>query len=200
MKTIALGGLLAVSLGGLLAACAPSGALGPNGVFVTQGTIDSSYDPADLGFAQSRGGVRLDIGGQPFPGDSTAFAEDVGALFESSHFGPPVDFVVAPPDDFRSAYRVVAVFDAPAATSAPQLCRSPNVPAVQADGADGLRVVAAYCVGTDRVTSATANVGPVTGTDDPRFVDTIQALGLALFPPASANDELRRSGDSRPGG
>ncbi|WP_119165776.1 hypothetical protein [Algihabitans albus] len=200
MKKTALGSLLAASLGGLLAACAPGGAIGPGGVVINQQYVGSSYDPSDLGFAQSRGGVLLQLGGQPFAGDRTEFAEQVGTLFEGSHFGPPVDFIVAPPEDFRSSYRVVTVFDAPGATSAPQLCRSGEPPAVEANGADGLRIMAAYCVGSDRVTSAVANVGPVTGVDDPAFTATIRALGLALFPPAGANDELRRSGDSRPGG
>ena len=191
-------GLMAASLTGLLAACAYGGATGPGGVVVSQEYVGSSYDPADLGFAQSRGGVLLRVSGQPFGGDETELAETVGTLLESSHFGPPVDFIVAPPEDFRSAYKVVVVFDAPLATSAPQLCRS-DPRAVEADGSDGLRIMAAYCIGTDRVTSAVVNVGPVGGLDDPAFASANRALGLALFPPASANDELRRSGDSRPG-
>lgn len=186
--------LLAALPVGLLAACAPGGAAGPGGVTITQEYIDSSYDPGNLGFAQSRGGMLLELTGAPFDMDQTVFAGRVGSLFEESHFGPPVDFVIAPPDDFASAFRVAAVFDAPPATSPPQLCRSAP-PEVQADPSDGLRIVAAYCLGDDRVTSAVANLGPVSGPDDPAFARAIQALGLALFPPASANDELRRDGD-----
>lgn len=183
---------LAVLLAALgLGACA---ATGPGSSSVSQQYVDSSYDPATLGFAQSRGGVKLDIAGNPFGGDPTAFAARTAGLLEQSHFGPDVDFVSEPPEDFSSAYRVALVFDAPLATSAPQLCRGP-LPEIAAQANDGMRIVAVYCWGGDRVTSAAATVGPLVGMEDPGFARAIRALGLALFPPASANDELRRDSD-----
>jgi hypothetical protein len=175
----------------LLTGCAGGPGGGPT---VSQQYIDATYDPAALGFAQSRGGVELQIAGNPFGGDPLAFDRRVAELLERSHFGPDVDFVFDPPADFASAYEVAMVFDAPLATSAPRLCRGP-VPEIMANGTNGMRIVAAYCVGGDRVTSAIATVGPTAGPDDPKFARAIEALGLALFPPASANDELRRDGD-----
>ncbi len=169
-------------------------AMAPGGTSISQQYVDSSYDPAALGFAQSRGGVKLDVAGNPFGGDPAIFAGRTAELLEQSHFGPVVDFVSEPPEDFASAYRVALVFDAPLATSAPQLCRGP-LPEIAAQANNGMRIVAVYCWGGDRVTSAVATVGPLAGIDDPGFARAIRGLGLALFPPASANDELRRDSD-----
>jgi hypothetical protein len=177
-----------------LAGCAGVAAPGSSPV-VTQEFVSSNYEPSMLGFAQSRGGVALDLAGAPF-GQPAALDARVAALLGETHFGPEVDFVPEPGPDFDSIYRVVMVFDAPSASSAPQLCRGP-APELPANAADGLRVMAVYCWGGDRLTSAVASIGPLAGLDDPAFARTIRALGLALFPPASANDERRRDRDWR---
>ena len=39
-----------------------------------------------------------------------------------SHFGPPVDFLTAPPEDFRSPYRIVLVFDSAHGYTEKKLC------------------------------------------------------------------------------
>jgi hypothetical protein len=182
--------LLGLAAAGLSACAGP----GPGGLRVGQQYVDASYDPAALGFAQSRGGIRLEIAGAPFGGDPTVFAERVGGLLEESHFGPEVDFLVAPAEGFDSPYRVALIYDAPLSTSAPQLCRG-ALPEIAAQADDGMRIVAAYCLGGERVTSAVVEVGPLNGPDDPAFAQATRALGLALFPPATFNDTLRRGAD-----
>lgn len=174
----------------LLAGCAGTATLPHHYVY-------DGYRTSYLGYSADRGGLLTEIVGNPFPAPKTAVDDAVTETFGQRGFGPKLDFFTVPPEGYSSAYRVVVLFD-PAEGAAPaRLCRDPFQPQVQRPGKVG--VLAAFCSGDRRITSAGGSIDGAGGPDDPAFRKLMSQVAALLFP-SRPGDRSPNDGNRRPGG
>lgn len=177
-KTIALAAGMAALLGG----CTESATIPHHYVY-------DAYRPSYLGYAASRGGMLTQVIGNPFDAPKSTVDAIVTETLEANHFGPDLPFFTEPPPDFRSTYHVVVLFN-PAPGAAPsRLCGDPHQPQEPRSGRVG--VLAAFCDGDYRITSAGGSIDGVEGPNDPAFRVLLRQIGLLLFPPAPG--DMRRN-------
>lgn len=179
----------AVTAAGLLAGCAGTATLPHHFVY-------DAYRPSYLSYAASRGGLLTEVVGNPFDAPKTAVDDAVTETFGQRAFGPKLDFFTEPPEGYSSAYRVVVLFD-PAPGAAPaRLCREPAQAQDKRPGRVG--VLAAFCSGDRRITSAGGSVEGASGPDDPAFRRLMGQVSALLFPSRpgdrSPNDRNRAPG------
>ncbi len=93
---------LAVTVAALVAGCA---------VPTTYKWNWAQWNPDKLGYAAGQGALLTDIRGNPFNAPKTAVDAAITDTMYQSHFGPPVPFVTQAPEDYKSPYRVVMLFD-----------------------------------------------------------------------------------------
>ncbi len=152
------------------------------GSAIVHGTdIDDGYSTGEIGYAAGGGGLRVEVGGNPFGGDDTAFAAIVAEAIQGANSGPRVRFVPPPEETPRPEYRLRLVFNGPEASRSGIFCaETPAVPA--SPGADGIRVLAGFCRGERALTYLAANTGPVTGPGDPAFRDFLRQVTAQALP------------------
>ena len=179
--SLALGAVLA----GGLAACAGSSQ-------IAYTYVSDNYDPSFLGYAASRGGMLTEVVGNPFQADKARLDSRVTDSFETFHFGPELPFFTEPPEDFRSSYKVVVLFNAARSANAARLCSDPERPQRTAEQyGETVYVLAAFCTSETRVTSAGGSLAGAKGPDDPAFRRFMGQLSLQLFPPSAPDGSDR---------
>jgi hypothetical protein len=202
--------LLALVMLAGAAACAPRlVVLSPTNFYI-------AYTPTVVNSAAGSGGILVEVIGNPFDAPQADLERTITSAMTGSHFGPPVDFVTTPPEDFRSPYRIVMVFDAAQAYGEAKLCREGRSIVPSAGDQDGaaeqgtgdqgtgdqgaadqsgqvVKVYAALCAGQGPLTGVNGRVGEVTGLDDPKFRQLISQLTTNLLPPFNPD---RRDGGS----
>lgn len=184
LKILALGAALA----GGLAACSGTPVIGHT-------YVSDNYSPGILTYAAGRGGMLTEVTGNPFAGPKAALDSRVTESFEHAHFGPELPFFTEPPADYRSAYRVVVLFNPAPHANGAKLCSSPERPQAdpQARPEGRVGVLAAFCTSDRRISSAGGTIAGATGPDDPSFQTFMRQLSLQLFPPQSPNKNDRDS-------
>lgn len=166
---------LAAGLLTLLAGCSQA-------TTIPHSYIRDSYHPAHLGYIAGRGGMMTQVVGNPFDAPQPAVEAAVTESMQASHFGPQMPFFTEPPAGYKpSSYRTVVLFN-PAPGAAPaRLCQQPDQPQDPRSGRVG--VLAAFCNGPIRVTSAGGSIGAAEGPDDPAFRSLLRQIALLLYPP-----------------
>jgi len=163
----------AATAASLLAGCAGTATLPHHYVY-------DGYRTSYLSYSADRGGLLTEVVGNPFDAPKTAVDEAVTETFGQRSFGPKLDFFTVPPEGYSSAYHVVVLFN-PATGAAPaRLCRDPFQAQEERPGKVG--VLAAFCSGDRRVTSAGGSVSGASGPDDPAFRDLMSQVAALLFP------------------
>lgn len=165
----------AVLFAGLLAACA-------GGPVVYSTSITGSYDPRILEYVAGKGGMPVEVVGNPFAAPPAELEAVVAETMARSHFGPRFPFLTEVPDDFASPYRVVVAIDPAPGTTVYRLCAGSAQSQGPTPGAP-TRVAAAFCARDLIITSANGSIAGATGPRDAGFVGLIGQLSMALFPP-----------------
>ncbi|MFZ5790360.1 MAG: hypothetical protein ACOY3L_06635 [Pseudomonadota bacterium] len=177
-------GLLALAASlGLLAACA------------RQGVIYHSY-PYLAGtaiYVDHVAGSRLPtiIRGNPSNLDKADFDRIVRDDIYGANFGRPITFVPGPDRAPWPGYRVIMVFNGPAAGYS-GLC-SDEVPGGGGPAPDGrIELLAAFCSGDRPVTSLAGGIAELTDPNDPRLRAFLRHVSLTLFSRNNPDDRPDR--------
>ncbi|MBK1696900.1 hypothetical protein [Rhodovibrio salinarum] len=173
-----------------LAACAGTGV-------VVNDSRQSGYDPSLIADAASRGGMALEIKGQPFPGAETRFAEVAAEALSESHPGPEFTVFATPADAPEGPVRTVIVAN-PDATVTPANACTANVSGSAVEAGDTLAVTAALCRGDKAVTRMTGRAIDVNGPDDPKVDQLFRQIGQQLYPRQNESKRDDRGDDAWP--
>jgi hypothetical protein len=173
-------GAVATAAGLLLAGCAGTG------IDSVGTTTQRSYDPTMLSEIAKRGGMPLEVKGDPFPGESDRFAALAARKFTENHFGP--DFAVYPqgtrepdPDAPNNPWRTVLVVNAKDPVAPSAVCRAGEVKGTPAS--DGkLDMTAALCLGDKAVTSLKGWGSDIEGPESPRLGRLFEQIAPNLYP------------------
>lgn len=157
-----------------LAACAAGG------VRVTHPELRSQYSRSEIFYAFDGRDAEVMVNGSPFAGAAPA-GPATTAVMNRVPVGPRTNFTTAPGDSARRPYRVVLAYAPAVAVTGEGLCARPDLPTRPGAG-EGTSLQGALCHGPNLLSGAYATAGPVDGTDDPRFVELVARLTLALFP------------------
>ncbi len=168
-----------ILIGALLASAAPAWSMG--GVVLSPTSYYPAYTPTVLNYASTHGGILIEVVGNPFEASKEELDRAVTGIMAGSHFGPNVAFVTEPPEDFRSPYRVVLLFDSRPGISSYALCRY-DVEAAPPEAGGKLRVHAALCARDAPLTAVRGSVGGDVGLDDARFRKLLGQITINLFP------------------
>ncbi|RDD63246.1 hypothetical protein [Ferruginivarius sediminum] len=161
-----------------LAAAAVAGCAGQPTI---ENTYRSSYDPSLLSYAASKGGMKTEILGAPFPtGERTQLERAVTNRLEQAAPGPRMAFFTEAPADYTSPYRVVLLFDPAPGQPLHDLCNRPDLKSQPGDGP--VKVTAAFCSSDRAITRVAGSVGNVQSADDPAFQNLIGQIAHGLFP------------------
>ena len=169
--------LFAASLAGLLAACA-----GPT----TYRWDWQSWDPSKLSYAAGQGAILTDIRGNPFNQPKEQVDAAITEAMLGAHFGPVVPFVTEKPQDYKSPYRVVMVFDPDERLTPQKLCAEDPKPGERSEGV--IRVVAAFCAQDIHETSVWGTVGQTSGPESEDFQSLVKIMTTQLFPRQNPNE------------
>jgi hypothetical protein len=161
----------------LISACSP--------VVTRPAYVDSSYEPSILSYASKEGPVYTEVIGSPFAGEAGQVDRVITeALKEAQFSGRQLDFTTQRPQDYRSPYRVVLLFNPAPNANAAKICANPEQP--QNEGTPGeVMVMVAFCNGDTRVSSTAGYASPATTADAPAFGQLIRQVAMDIFPPRS---------------
>jgi len=179
----------------LLLALFSAAACSTNATVLSPTSFYGAYSPTVLSYASTRGGILTEITGNPFDVPQEELDQVVVRSMKGAHFGPAVDFISTPPDEFTSPYRVVMVFDAARHHTEAKLCGLNH--GIEAQPGDHVRVHAALCANESPLTAVSGSVGEADGPNDPRFQHLIRQITTNLFPPYNPD---RRNTDRRGSG
>jgi hypothetical protein len=149
-----------------------------------------AYTPSVLSYSATSGGILVEVVGNPFDAPKADLERSITDAMTGSHFGPQVDFVTTPPEDFRSPYRIVMVFDSTQGYTQAKLCAQTET--IQPEASESVTAHAALCAADKPLTGVTGWVSDVTGPDDPKFGRFIAQMTTNLLPPSNPD---RRNGD-----
>ena len=149
-----------------------------------------AYTPSVLNYSATSGGILVEVVGNPFDAPKADLERSITGAMAGSHFGPQVDFVTTPPEDFRSPYRIVMVFDSTQGYTQAKLCAQTET--IQPEAGETVRAHAALCAAEQPLTGVNGRVSDVTGPDDPKFGRFIAQMTTNLLPPTNPD---RRGGD-----
>ncbi len=175
-----------ILIGALVASAAPAWSMGE--VVLSPTSYYPAYTPTVLNYASTHGGILIEVVGNPFEVPKEELDRAVARIMAGSHFGPNVAFVTEPPEDFRSPYRVVLLFDARPGMSAHALCGS-GVDTVPRETGGKLRVHAVLCARDAPLTAVSGSVSGDVGLDDSRFRKLLGQITINLFPPYNPDRE-----------
>ncbi len=162
-----------------------------NDFVVVHNSESSHFDPSYLSYAAGEGAIYTEILGNPFGVPQDQLEAIVTDVMYGAHFGPVVPFVTTKPEDYKSPYRVVMLFNPALGVNAHRLCESSDQPAT--GSRDRVRVLAVFCSSRYRESSAVASVGGVRSPMDPGFRQLISQVTQELFPPR--DQDIEGSGD-----
>ena len=164
----------ALALAGLVAAACS----GPSTV---PGVIDSAYGPQVINYAASRGGMPVQVVGNPFPVAKAELDRIVTTTMERSYFGQRMPFFTERPPDFRSPYHIVLIFNPTLGTNNQALCVEPDQPTAVEPGR--LRIMAALCSSERRLTSSNGQMAMVEDPTALAFRQILSQITYDLLPP-----------------
>jgi hypothetical protein len=144
----------------------------------------SAYTPQILNYAAQKGGMLVEVIGNPFQASKQDLDAVIADTLANSHFGQKIPFFTQAPANYTSPYRVVVALNPAPGTSAYKLCAG-GVQTQARGPRDPDRVQAALCAQDQVVTSVGGYVFGPTGPRDPNFVGLIAQTSHALFPPTS---------------
>ncbi|MDJ0943516.1 MAG: hypothetical protein QNJ30_08630 [Kiloniellales bacterium] len=144
------------------------------------------WSPNKLRYAAGEGAMLTEIRGNPFSVPKTKVEAVITDTMYGAHFGPRVPFVTQVPEDHRSPYRVVMVFDPEETLNSRKICAEPPQPGPA--NPDRIRVAAAFCSQEVHETSVWGTVGRTEGPDDPQFKALIRSMTTQLFPRQDPNE------------
>lgn len=144
------------------------------------------WSPAKLGYAAGEGALLTEIRGNPFEVPKTEVDAVITGTMYAAHFGPKVPFVTQAPQDYKSPYRVVILFDPEETLNAAKLCKESPQPG-PADPSR-IRVAAAFCAQDIHETSVWGSVGRTGDPNDPSFKALIRIMTTQLFPNQDPNE------------
>ena len=173
-----------VVLGAATAACTSSD------VVLSPTSYYGAYTPTVLNSAATTGGILVEVVGNPFDAPKSDLETSITSAMTGSHFGPHVDFVTTPAEDFRSPYRIVMVFDSNHGYTQIKLCGETG--SIAPEPAKSVQVYTALCAADKPLTGVSGRVRDVTGPGDPKFERLISHITLNLLPPFNPD---RRDGD-----
>lgn len=150
-----------------------------------------AYTPTVLNNAATTGGMLVEVLGNPFDAPMDDLEREITGAMDGSHFGPHVDFVTTPPEDFRSPYRIVMVFDSERGYTLQKLCGQTK--SITPAATDSVRVHTALCAAEKPLTGLTGWVAEAQSPEDPKFRRLIAQITTNLLPPFNPD---RRDGDS----
>ncbi len=167
-------------IGGLLA-LAPACAM--SDVVIAPTFYYPGYTPTVLNYAATKGGMLIQVRGNPFEQvPDEQLEREIARVMASSHFGPRLPFITTVPDDFASPYRVVVVFDPAQTVSSHKVCDGRQNSA--ADGPEGMvRVHAVLCANEKPLTAVSGQARNVETPGDAKFRRLIGQMSILLFPP-----------------
>lgn len=164
-----------VILSGAGAACTSTDVvLSPTSFYAT-------YTPTVLSNAATTGGMLVEVVGNPFDAPKAELEQSITGAMTGSHFGPHVDFVTTPPEDFRSPYRIVMVFDSERNYTQQKLCS--QTASITPAATESVKVHTALCAAEKPLTGVSGRVADVTGPEDPKFRQMISQITVNLLPP-----------------
>ncbi|MDJ0982375.1 MAG: hypothetical protein QNI94_12170 [Kiloniellales bacterium] len=143
------------------------------------------FSRSKLAYAAKEGAMLTDIRGNPFDAPKTEVDATIRGTMYKSHFGPPVPFVAQVPEDHRSPYRVVMLFDPKETMSSHELCTGD--PEAGDPDRNVIKVAAAFCAQDIHETSVWGTVPRSSGPDDPEFQALIRKMTNQLFPVQEPN-------------
>jgi hypothetical protein len=161
-----------------------------NTVVLSPTSFYAAYTPTILNYAATRGGILVDVTGNPFDAPQEDLEQAITQSMTGSHFGPRVGFLTTPPEDFVVPYRVVMVFDAAQNHTDLKLCRFDH--GIDPQAGEKVRVHAALCAKESPLTAVSGQVAEASGPGDPRFHQLIRQITVNLLPPF--NPDRRDSG------
>jgi len=190
MRTQAARTAAAVLAAGVVAACAGTGV-------ITNDSRQAGYDPSLIGDVAARGGMALEVKGDPFPGDGGRFAEIAARALTQSHRGPDFTVFADPADAPEGPLRTVVIAN-PRATVTPANACTASVSGDPVARGDTLSVTAALCRGDKAVVRMAGRALGVAGVEDAKVDGLFRQIGLQLYP--RRNDAMRedRDGDVWP--
>ena len=159
----------------------PATACSTNTVVLSPTSLYGAYTPTVLNYASTRGGILVDVTGNPFDAPQEDLEQAITQSMTGAHFGQTIAFVTTPPEDFAVPYRVVLVFDAAQHHTELKLCRFDHGIAPQTG--DKVRVHAALCANESPLTAVSGEVGEASDPGDPRFRQLIRQITVNLLPP-----------------
>lgn len=185
MKRIAMPAIATTLAAALLVGCGGQ-------TTVVQPTYRTSYDPAMLTYAASKGGMRVDIVGTPFAGVDGDLARTVTERLSGSVPGVAMPFFTQPPSDYTSPYRVVMLFDPAPGANLSDICTEASAqPTAATPGR--VKVSAALCSTEQTITRVSGRVHNVESPGDRGFGDLVAQIGRGLFLPT--NPDMNAGGD-----
>ena len=156
---------------GLVAACAA-------GTVQTSSYVEPTYQWVNFTTYHQNRDTLVEVHGNPFGLDQSAFGEAVTAHMQGATVGPPTRFTTSPSGNMEKNMRVVMAFNVKPVGSS--LCKLTSTEPAY-NGA-GTVVYAAWCW-EDRMDSyVRASAGQISGVDDPRFRDLVAQTTMDLFP------------------
>jgi hypothetical protein len=161
-----------------LAACAPSAT-----PIAQQVRTYPSYRPQEISYVAGGGAMRTEILGNPFAMPQPAFDAAVTEAMHGANFGPVVVFSTLPDVPARNSHRVRLVFNGPATSNGYLLCAGePSaLPPMRPDGT--VRVLAAFCRGSEPLSFVAADQAGLTDAADPAFTRFMRQVTVLLLPP-----------------
>ncbi len=169
-------GVLAAGIAALVAGCS---------VPTTYKWDYQQFSRSKLAYAAKEGAMPTEIRGNPFNAPKAEVDATILETMYKSHFGPPVPFVSQVPEDFRSPYRVVMLFDPKETMTAHELCT--GEPEAGDPDAQTIKVAAAFCAQDIHETSIWGTVPRSSGPNDPEFQALIRKMTNQLFPVLEPN-------------
>ena len=152
----------------------------------------AAYTPSVVNNAAVAGGMMVEVVGNPFDIPKDELESAVTGAMTGSHFGPAVNFLTTAPDGFRSAYRIVILFDPTQNYTENKLCKESQ--SLQPGTGENVKAHAALCAKGSALTGVSGRVGDVTGIDDPKFRRLISQITTNLLPPSNPDRRDGRSG------
>lgn len=161
----------------LAAACA-------GGPIVHPGNVSSGYTPDILNYSAAKGGMLIEVAGNPFARPKAELDAAVVETAAKSHFGQKIPFFTQAPEGYTSPYRVVFAMNPARGIDAYSLCAGKIETRARAPK-ESDRVTAALCAREVVITSVRGSVAGPLGPRDPAFLNLIAQMSQALFPPSS---------------
>ncbi len=165
-----------------LAACVSDGV-----TTTTHSYRDSVYAPDWFNYAAGGRDMRVVIRGNPTSATQEEFERAVIAAMQGKNWGAQTNFTTRPSESMRRNYRVVMLFGGDRFAGSYALCANPGRVDL-ASSSGGVRLQAAFCVGTKPLTALQVATDGIASPYDARLERMVAAAVIELFPPI---DETR---------